>query len=198
MQQHDQMPTQTSHFEDLKNAAYWLRLIANAWAMSVIVFLRKDFGHRFLDLRAFFALCLIFVYPIFWSGEDPRPVLVFLLLFILMCARARFEMRRNRRRGRIEHSRYSGRPRLMKNFPKLDEQQVKRTAEPAYVLFCGICLLPFTQPLAMFLIIAAACLRGTAEMARLYEREKAQATIDAMIDAQHHAERVRAMSEGRW
>lgn len=179
---------------DAKAASNWIRIIVEVWAMTLCVLLHRRFGRRYIDYRAALGLVLIFFYPIFWREHDPRPMLALLLFYLLMLLRARIEGLWRGRRGEVIHSRYNGESRVASCFPKLDELTLKSRAEPLYVLGCGLGLLPFMPPLAMFLIIGAACLWASVQSELLYERAKAEQTFDAMIDAQQHAERVRKLS----
>lgn len=188
--------------QDMRTASNWLRFIADSWAMVLIVILRRNFGSRFIDIRGLFGLILVFVFPIFFAGHDVRPLLWLLGVYILFLLRAHIEtaLREGKARiGRAEpvHTRYSGQSRLARIFPKLDEVKLKSTAEPAFLIVCGFCLIPFSPPLAAFLIGGAIAISMSVSAVSMYDEAKARDAFDAMIDARQHAERVRSMASGR-
>lgn len=108
-------------------------LLLESLAFITVVFLRRGFGDKFVDLQAGVALLLLIFYGFFFPGHDLTLVHLYLSAFILMCVRHRFR----KKAGLSEHSRYSGTPRLMRVFPRVSESTIKRWYEPGVVMAVG-------------------------------------------------------------
>lgn len=117
-------------------------------AFLTIVFLRRRFGDKFIGLQAGLGLVFIFIFGAFFPGHDLRPLIGFLAVYILMCARHNFR----RRQGLAVHSRYSGVPRLMRFFRRTAEETIKGRHEPALVLTIGTLVCFLDQPLGALIL----------------------------------------------
>lgn len=183
---------------NFKDAANFSRLFFESWALTTTVFVRRGFGSQFLGRRVVLALAITIVYPALWPNHDPGPMFAFLGLFIAMLISVELGVLRRKWRREPVHSRYNGEPLLMRAFPRLSEEAIKRWVEPLVVVLCGFALLPFTPPLAVFLILAGMCMRTAMKHLVMYDRAKAQDAFDAMVDARQHAERAREMLGNRY
>jgi hypothetical protein len=172
----------------------WLMVIPEAWCISINVFLHRHFGARYFGLQAAAVLLLIPCYCGLWPHADLRPMLIFLLAYVVMCVVARVCMGIRRLRGETpQHSRYCGYPVLMKFLPFLSEVTVKRFIEPLLVFLGGVFMLPLNQPLALYWMIGAACMGGMVSSAVGFGQRQAMDMHDSVIDQQELAERFRGM-----
>ena len=193
----DQQP-QRGFLDDAKAVMGWMTLLVQTLATSVQPFLHCRFGERYFGFQALAVFVLIPVYAACWEGYDITPLFYFLAAFVVMCAVARIGMLVRYLRNDHEHSRYSGYPRIMRLFPRLNELTVKRGIEPMLVFLVGIFTLPHSEPLGMYLIIAAFGLFSSVHLSFSYERQRAQDMYDVMIEQQNLTERFREMRGDRF
>lgn len=163
-----------------------------------VTLFRRHFGCRYFQgLRVFWALLLIPVFSLFWQGYDLRALYAVWLLFLVRCAFHRWESRRAERRSRgpmglrMPHSLYNGRPILLPRFPKMSERDIKRKAEPAVMLAFGLASLIFSPPLGWFFLWCAVGMYMHTAALDLYERQRALDILDAAVDSEDIAARVR-------
>lgn len=170
--------------------------LCRALALSVEVFLHRtgSFGERYIGLQAGATVLLIFFYPVFWKGHDPRPVLVFLgcYLFMNLCVRARTQLRR-KRGGPQPHSLYTGAPWVLSFLPRMSEEKIKTFIEPMLVFLTGVFTMALNEPLGGYLLIASAGLLVSTNLTAGYERKRALDMHDAYVDGRGTAERFRDM-----
>jgi hypothetical protein len=100
---------QTSIGDALK-AANWLQFIVESWAVSVEVFLRREFGWNYIGAKGALVLLLVPMFMLLWPEHDLRPLFWFLCTYLVMCAVARAQAWRRRSHGDANHSYYSGWP----------------------------------------------------------------------------------------
>lgn len=170
-----------------------LMFVVQAWATSVEVFLHRGFGERYLGLQAGAVLLLVPLYCLAWPHYDLRPMMMFLLAYLVMYCTARSKAVLRRWRGEQFHSYYTGRPRLMRLLPRCDEVAVKRFIEPLIVLGIGYLSAQGNRPFGTYLMCAAACLIMSVTMSVAWSRTRALDLNDAVFDQQEVAERFRAM-----
>lgn len=165
--------------------------ICQSLAITVEVFLHRRFGRRYGGIAAGVGGLLIFLVMAFGAPYSPMPMLLFLGAYILMLAAVRIERVAAEARGEVRHSRYNGEPRLARFFPKLDEISIKRWIEPPLVMFVGMLTMGFSPPLGLYLFFAGIAMGVNVSGIVAYERAKATAAVDSLIDARMHAARVR-------
>jgi hypothetical protein len=183
----------------MQTTANLLFFIARCLAVTAeVALLRTGFGRRYLGLHAFLAVPLAFVYMLFWPGHDLRPLLLYLGLYLLMCAVARMQTLARGKRSNPVHSRYDGVPRLARLFPRLDEITVKRVAEPLTLLVVAILVSQFNQPLGVYLLLSAVALFITIHTNLAFEEVRAMDMHDALIDQQQAAMRLRDLRGVSW
>ncbi|QOV92080.1 hypothetical protein [Humisphaera borealis] len=185
----EQQPSELPLNERMNRGVNSLLLIASVFAFPSIVFLHRDLGSRYAGLQALLALVLIFVWPIVDPTGDPRPMLLFLAAFLIMCFVSRIGCFRNYRKGIRIHRYYHGTPRLMRYFPSLSELTVKRVVEPVVVSFVGLLLLPVSAMLGAFLVASAVGLAITISASELAAQERAEAMYDQLIEQSGISER---------
>lgn len=189
-----QSPKPLSFRERYTAMASWLGLLSQTLEASVVVFLRSNVGERFLGLQAAAVIPVVLVYSVFWQGHDIRPLLAFLACYLLACLSLRMRGIWHRRRGEIVHSQYSGTPIILRA-PLLrrwlGERAAKGTLEPLLVLLVGYLLLPASEPLGSYLMLAAGGQLVSFQLALAYERQRLMDARDAYIEQRHMAERFR-------
>lgn len=188
-------PPEVSSADRLRNVGNGVVLVLRSIAvMAEVGYLRKGFGQRYLGMQAAVAVPVLIVYSMFWAGQDLRPLMGYLLMYLGMCGVARIDMLRRRWRGCIPvHSRYNGFPRLARFCPRMSEVAIKTKAEPALVVALGLLVLTLNPPLGFFLLLTAFALAGTTGMIDAHQRLRALDMHDMVIDQQQVAERFRTL-----
>jgi hypothetical protein len=170
-----------------------VRLVGEAWAISVEVFLRSRFGSRYIGAKGAIVVLIVPFFIMFWKGHDPRPLLCFLVAYLGLCVLTRIGGLVRRMRGEGDHSRYSGWPRLCRAFPWLSEVAVKTYVEPCFVLGVAGLVGNWNPPLAAYLGIGALCLLMNVLGNETWIRQRAMDINDAVYEQQSVAERFREM-----
>jgi hypothetical protein len=96
-----------------------LIFVARAFASSLEVTLRRNFGSRYFGMHALGTLVSVPLWMAFWNGEDTGPLVWFWWFMVLMFLRARVETARMTAKGVVVHTRYNGWPRLASTFKKM-------------------------------------------------------------------------------
>ena len=172
----------------------WLALLCQALEASVVVFIRRGFGVRYIGGQAAAVIPVVLVYSLFWQGYDVRPVWGFLGLYLLACIKARFGSWRAVRRGEIQHTFYSGFPNIMRwgifrNW--LSEQAAKGFVEPLMVFLIGVGCMPYSEPLGAYLMLAAGGSLMSVQLAVSYQRQRVMDVQDAYLAQRADAEQFR-------
>lgn len=174
----------------------WLHFLCRSLAAMAEVFLHKpgSFGQRYLGLPAAAALLVGFFYTAFFRGQDIRPVLLFLGLYLVMCAIVRIAVAMRVRRGGSQgHSLYSGTPLAMRFAGGLSEETVKRIIEPMLVFVVGTLFMAASQPLGTLLMLASFGLFASTNLAAGFHRTRALDAHDALLDQQQVGEHLNEM-----
>jgi hypothetical protein len=188
-------PQQKGMFDDMRTAGNLLTWICHSMAVTVEVFLHDQFGERYLGAQSFFGLLAIMGSSLFCGRQDTRALLGFLVAYIIVCSAIRIETAIRRRKGTLPaHSRYNGRPFLMRLMRRTPEIDIKQRIEPLLVLFVGIGVLPYSQPLGGYLMAAAIALAASVGMTEAQQRIRAMDMNDAVISQTDVAERFRDMN----
>jgi hypothetical protein len=190
----NQQQQQPGMFQQAKSAFGWLLFICNSLAVSVEVFLHKGVGSRYIGLQGLAAVAMIFFWGGFWPDHDVIPMLTYLLFYLLFCFAQRMDsLKRARQGGEQEHSRYTGRPLLMRFTGRMNEIAVKRIVEPVFVFLVGVFICSANEPLGKYLMLAAVGLLVSVQSTLVFDQTRATDMNDAMIDQQHAAKRFREM-----
>lgn len=193
MHREEPQPKGWTPIQDAKAAANFLMLAAQSLAAPLEPFLRHRFGPRYFGVPSTIGLFIIPMWMLLWPDEDPRPIMGFWLLFILVQLIARIECVGLAARGHLIHTRYNGHPRLAAIFRKVPERTLKSTHEPWLAIFAGVLALTFSAPLGSYLIAAGVCLAVCASVGEAVDRARALQLHDAWIEQQILAERFREM-----
>jgi hypothetical protein len=170
--------------------------IARSLAVSGEVFLHRtdSFGERCFGMQIGGALLIIFLFPMFCEGLDPRPVFGFLVAFMAAVVVCRVRIaQRVRRGGPQEHTYYTGTPRLMTLFRRANEQSVKCIGEPMLMFLISAFTMPASQALGRYLWFVALGMLISNNLTVGYERRRAMDLNDAYIDQRNATERFRRM-----
>jgi len=175
----------------------WIAFLARTLETSVIVFTRRDFGLRFFGMQAAAVLPLLFVYPVFWEGHDPRPVWAFLGLYLLFVMMARVGSVWRAARGHVQHSYYAGTPSFLRwpVFRRLSEEKARSVVEPLMVFGAGIGLMPYSEALGSYLMLATLGLMISSGITTSYRRQRMLDLRDAYLEQQDLSGRFRS---GDW
>ncbi|MCK6486426.1 MAG: hypothetical protein HUU22_11045 [Phycisphaerae bacterium] len=186
--------------QQTKAVLSWIAFIAGVLAVSVEVFLRRSrtFGERYMGVQAALVILLVPIYCAWWGGYDVRPLFYFLAAYLFMCLVIRIGGILERRRGGApQHSRYNGFPRLCRLFPRVREVTVKSIIEPAVVFLVGVFMMPVSEPLGSYLMLASSGLLLSVNLLVGYERMRAMDMQDAAIEQRDLAESLRN-GRDRW
>jgi hypothetical protein len=170
-----------------------VRFLVDAWAVSVEVFIRSQFGSRYIGAKGALVFLIVPIFIMFWQDHDPRPLLWFLMAYLVMLIFARVASLHRRMQGETEHSRYSGWPRLMAVFPWLSEMTVKKYVEPFFVCAIGLLVGNHNPPLAIYLAASAFCLLTSTHAGEAWLRRRVMEMNDAVSEQEQVAERFREM-----
>jgi hypothetical protein len=181
---------QQEPFAEVRNGLNWMLLIANAGATSVEVFLHRRFGARYLGFQAMAAVPLILIFALYWPQTDIDPLMVFLLAYLGMCMVARLGMML---RTDVEHSYYSGWPHLLSPKAAGKELFFKQFVEPAFVIFGGVLVRDWNDPLGAYLTFAGCCLFISNTLNRMAASQRVMNVRDAMYEQQQLAETLRGI-----
>lgn len=193
---HSQQPPQQSG-DQRRSGFNALAFVVHTLATSLVVFLRKDFGHRFLGLQAAAVLVAVPLFAAAWPNHDLQPLFLFLLAYLGACLIARIDIARRARRGGQEHSYYSGRPRLAALLPRIDERTLKRGVEPLVAILGGVLLMPWNEPLGVYVFIAGWALLFSGGIVQQLEQHRSQQLYDAYLEQQYVSGRFRQMRGDR-
>jgi hypothetical protein len=169
----------------------WPLIVCLSAALPVELLLHdlRTFGVRSIGPRAVAALLLMFFFAGFHPDENCVPLTCLMVATILLSLVAQIIAKVRQRRGALVHSRYSGRPYLVKLVP-LSEVTVKRL-EPLLAFGAGWIVHVFNHPLGSFLVIAAICLAIRVGIDRIGSSERALNINDSMIEQTMALESVR-------
>jgi hypothetical protein len=178
---------------DNKTAALGIFVfVVDVWATSLQVFLHVGFGWRALGKQAAAVLLLVPIYIMLWQHYDPRPMVLFMPAYLLMCGLARLAMLSDWLKGRKPiHSRYNGRPVFHRLVPFVSEITFKLFVEPAMVFAGAFVVARDNKPLGYFLMIGAVCLSLQTQLTKVWMRIRLADMHDAMIEQEAIAEEFR-------
>ena len=181
-----------------RNGPLLITLVIRSWAASVEVFLRRDFGSHYLGTQAALVIPLCVFWASLWEGHDARPLVIFLLCYLVFCVHARLGVWRRYLKGQHEHSHYNGWPRLMKLFPRSSERTIKLYVEPGLVFGIAFLIGNHNPPLCFFLFIAGGATFALNADIDTHERWRARQMNDAAIEQQLVAEQFREVRGESW
>jgi hypothetical protein len=167
-----------------------ISLISGCFAISIVPFVRKDFGERYLSwLNLFFGYTVVanftflgsmFAFLTRWGGE--QFMMLFWLAFIAMSGYRRWEIHRRNDAGTLWHSMYMGTSLLPLPF---SEEKIFKFFEPALVLGAGYLLYGLSGQVGAWLMISAFALFINNHIVFYNERRAMLDMRDAQIEARY-------------
>jgi hypothetical protein len=170
-------------------------LICGCFAVSVVVFVRKDFGERYLSwpnlffgysvVANFMFLGSMFAVLARWGGQ--QLMMLFWLAFIVASLYHRWEINRKIKAGVPWHSMYMGTSLLPLPF---SEEKIYKFFEPALVFAAGYFLSPLSGQVGVWLMISAFALFICNHIVFYNERRAMLDIRDAGIEAKYYSAAV--------
>lgn len=184
--------------EDAKQAAGIILLLVQVFASLGEVLMRKRFGKKALGVPAFLALFAILLWPAFvWPGEDPRPIMVLWVVYVVFLIRARIEGIVMSVRGERVHSRYIGDSRLLPWLGRwFAPNTIKGEIDCVILILVGAILMQtVSESLGSFVIVSALCMVGHLTSIVSLEKARAEQLYDSWLEQQQQAEAFREMQD---
>ena len=112
------MPQQNADpFHSLRGNLNIVLFIIRTWSTSIEVFLRRDFGDRYLGWQAMAVLILVPLYSLGWRDYDLQWLSWFIPAYLVRCLYVRVCAFTKRQRGEYWHSYYNGWPCCLGRIP---------------------------------------------------------------------------------
>lgn len=167
-----------------------LGLITGCFAISVVPFIRKDFGERYLGwLNLFFGYTVVANFTFLGSmiaaimrRGGGQLMMLFWLAFIAMSLYRRWEIAKKNNAGVEWHSMYMGTSLLPLPFSR---EKIYKFFEPALVFAAGDVLWTFSGQVGLWLMISAVALFINNHIVFYNERRGILDMRDAQIEAKH-------------
>lgn len=167
-----------------------LSLISGCFAVSVVVFIRKDFGERYLGwLNLFFGYTVVANFTFLGSmiavltrRGGAQLMMLFWLAFIAMSIYRRLEINRKNNAGVEWHSMYIGTSLLPLPF---SSEKIYKFFEPAIVFGVGHLLWTFSGQVGLWLMISAVALFVNNHIVFYNERRSMLDIRDAQIESKY-------------
>jgi hypothetical protein len=167
-----------------------LSLISGCFAISVVPFVRKDFGERYLGwMNLFFGYAVVANFTFLGSmiaaimrRGGGQLMMLFWLAFIAMSLYRRRQITRKNNAGVEWHSMYMGTSLLPLPF---SEEKIYKFFEPALVFAAGHLLWTFSGQVGLWLMISAVALFVNNHIVFYNERRALLDIRDAGIEAKH-------------
>lgn len=169
---------------------------ARTLGASVVVFLRRNFGERYLGAPGAAVLIAVPLFITAWPGFDVRPLIWFLGVYFYACVVHRIVIVRRKRRGVVLHSYYGGDSLLRRFFPRMSESTIRRGLEPLVAMIVGLLLMPLNEPLGHYVLLAGCSLFFSESVNDGMQREHVQRMHDAVAEQRYYTERFRQMNGG--
>jgi hypothetical protein len=165
-------------------------LVTGCFAISVVPFIRKDFGERYLGwLNLFFGYTVVANFTFLGSmiailtrQGGSQLMFVFWLAFIVMSFYRRWEIHRKNNAGIAWHSMYMGTSILPLPISK---EKIYKFVEPAIVYGVGHTLWAFSGQVGLWLMIAAVALFINNHIVFYNERRAMLDMRDAQIESKY-------------
>lgn len=164
------------------------QLLSNMFTMSAVVFIRRDFGERYLSpVNLFFGYSVVAplalggsLISIGGSGGFSAAMVIVWLGFVGTSIYHRLEIRRKNRQGLPWHSMYMGESLLP--LP-VSAEKMHKIVEPLVFLVGALVLFKVTAVLAIWMALCSVSLLVNNHLVYHFERERFLDTRDAQIEA---------------
>lgn len=205
-----QIALQQDGYQKLVSILMLMHFVASWFVMSVVVFLRRDFGERYLSwVNLLFGYMIVAFFGGFGnaviayaSGESASQIIgPFALAFIGLSIYHRRRIQKRIKTGIEWHSRYSGTPLLktldtsgkpwLKHITSLDEETINKWIEPGLILLLAILARNLhSTPMAVWLFLSGFSLLLHEHISYYLQREWVLDGQDARIEARYYQEAV--------
>lgn len=172
-------------------------LVVRGFAVTMEVFLRRDFGLRYIGPQGLMAFLIVPLFALAHKGEVVWPVWFFFGCFTVQVFVARIGSLQHCSIGHLVHANYSGRPLVQRFVPRLGEMTIKCLVEPVLTAAVGAAVFQLNHPLGGFIVIGALCLFVSAQVIHGYEERRMRDMADALIEARMLSERLESV-RSRW
>jgi peptidoglycan biosynthesis protein MviN/MurJ (putative lipid II flippase) len=162
----------------------WLLLICAGLAALCEAILHKHHGRRWPGLAGLIGAVAILFSAVFWPNEDVTPLLWLFWAYLGALLVARVSIL-NRPFGKYM-------------LPFLSERLIKGLIEPLLVFLVGVVLLPLSEPVGGYLILAAWGLFVSTNAAEMWMRSRVEQLHDSVIEQREIAERFRDSDGNEW
>ena len=167
----------------------FLNRLTEMIALTVMVFLRRDIGHRLLSpLHAMIAFAILAIFGAMLEEHHPDSgmggLYCFAALSLVLMAGQRAKRMRDFRNGLAHHSYYIGTSPF--DFHWLPywirrERRVARKIDPLFCFCVGAAFLPLSLSLGIWIIVAGLCLHGYEQTVFLRDLNTKMDMIDNLI-----------------
>ena len=171
-----------------------LLIVVESWAYVMETFLHRGFGHRYMESRAGWGLCVLLGFTLCWEEHDVGPLVWFAAMYFALNLLHRLGYAWRRFRRELVHSGYTGWPHLHFLAPRLDERQIKMWVEPPLAMLAGSFICAANQPLGVFILIGGFILFGKNGNERDRDWQRVVAINDSLIESQLATERFRGVA----
>jgi hypothetical protein len=168
--------------------------VARSLALSLEVFIHGQFGHKYLSgviLLGAFVAPMLFASCSIHDPAGAVGLFYYWIAFNVMLFVRKLGVSQRRWKRQESFSEYNGWPELMRYFPTWDEMAVKKWLEPGICIAVGLLVTLVCNPLGMYIIACAVCMRICHGMAEWQEYERETQLRDAIAYQRYVAGRVR-------
>jgi hypothetical protein len=171
-------------FKNARTGINLLGVLANGYATTVTVFLRRGFGSEALGVNGICAGLILLLYA--GVTNSPEMITVF-WVWLVAVAYQRLYGARQRANGKIFHSRYAGDAVVGKCFAK-SEWVAREVVEPLICVAVGACLWSWSEPVGRFVLCASFSLLVSRGLDTQVTRNRLQRMNDAQIEQRYLAD----------
>jgi hypothetical protein len=157
-----------------------LGVLANGYATTVTVFLRRGFGSESLGIPGVVAALMILLYGGFTNSPE---MMTFFWVWLIAVGYQRLYGFRQRANGQVVHSRYAGDAVVGRFFAK--SERVARVVEPLICVVVGACLWSWSEQVGRFVLCASFSLLVCRGIETQVTRNRVQAMRDAAIEQKY-------------
>ena len=153
-------------------------MVANGYATTVTVFLRRGFGSESLGVNGIVAALIILLYGGFTNS--PEMITVF-WVWLGAVAYQRVYGFRQRANGQVVQSRYAGDPVVARFFTK-SERVAREVVEPLICIVVGACLWSWSEQVGRFVLCGSFALLVSRGLDTQVTRNRVQKMRDAQLE----------------
>lgn len=173
-------------------------------ALTLLVIIRRDLGYRLINpphfLCATAALAFVGIIAEPRARQEDLPGLViFAMLSLFFAVCHRYQRKKELKRGIVQHTYYIGTsPFNTRWLPKFcrRNRRIERLVDPLACFLVGFCLLPYSRPLAYWLMFSSSCVGFLEQFVHLKELNQSLDTLDGIVHSEVQSRTVEHYEEG--